>query len=527
MTRAHERRQHRRFSLRIPVAVLGETTTPRSRDLSESGLFIELSEPRPLGSPLPLRLLHPKTGEAIPAVGKIVRHVFAPNGSFVGVGLRFSHNDDFLSTRVRALLTELAGAELEPQAVRTEEDVAYAGVVDGAEPEGSDSIVLSFEDVDVTSEERADYRDPTNLEALAAQIVDPFSADEGIDVSFDDLDQEASDHLLDGSQEQPVVWPDTVPVLVLGGSRDKLTPHQQRVLAFVDGNNPVEQVARGAGIALDDTLAEIVRLAQRGLVLLPDPSEAVGQSHAAAPARPHSVRSKQLGLWDKARACVTEALAAERAGRPQDAAQLLEQALTLRPPNAVDIHARLALLGLGPLNDLEFAERHAHAAAAFSGDRPQIRRLLRAVRVQRARAKHIPRVTTTTATAPGPRSQASDDPTLRSRRRFTAVLAAVSILAVLGYNTWKYVLPWTEQPEEIETRVAELVPVSKVLLTRGRLVVTVADHGRWVALADKERRIEELAKWAQSTYSVNEVVVADATPMMLARATRGKVRIYR
>jgi hypothetical protein len=529
MSDPSDRRQHRRFSLRIPVAVLGENTVPRSRDLSETGLFVELSEPRPVGSPLPLRLVHPKTGEAIPAVCKIVRHAFASNGSFVGVGLRFANNDDVLGDRVRALLTELAGAGFTSEPETEGIDVAYAGTLDAAEDHQRRAapITLSFRDVAVTPEESTDYNVQANLESLAAQVVDPYSAEEGIDVDLNDLDEAETRALFDSSVSLPMVWPDTVPVLVLGANRSNLTPDQHRILAFIDGNNAVTQVAHGAGIGIEEVLAELARLARRGLVLLPEPTEAIVGTQST-PAAPKSTPGKQLGLWDKARACVTEALAAERAGRPQDAARLLEQALTLRPPNAADIHARLALMGLGPLEDLDFAEQHARAAAAFSGDRPQIRRLLRAVRSQRARAKRDTRNLESPAVAVSVPAHGSADPTGQGRRRFAALVAGVCILAVGGFNVRRYILPWRNAPEPIEARlVAELVPATKVILSRNRLVVTVGDRGQWVALADKQQRVEQLAEWARSNYGVGEVLVADATPLLLARFSRGKATVYR
>ncbi|MBI5507626.1 MAG: PilZ domain-containing protein [Deltaproteobacteria bacterium] len=461
MNDEHNRRRYRRFSLRLPVSLLGDDELQRLKDLSESGLFVECDTPRPVGTPLPIRLVHPNTGELIPAICKVVRQVFHADGTFAGLGLRFANTDNLLGAKIRRLLAELADASSDPPMEPVETDFEISGTLATTAMMPADvaaeDLSLSLDDLELVPG-AADYRDTGKREALAAQIVDPYSAGDAIDVDLSDLNAPPS-----------------------------VTPEAPAALA------PVTPATVAARYAKD------------------------GPERSAGP---------QLGLWDRARTSVTEALAAERAGRPQDAARLLETALTLRPPNAADIHARLALLGLGALADLAFAERHAHAALAFSGDRPQIRRLLRAVQAQRARlGPPADAQKTPPAPAPSPRPA---ERTGAPRRAFAMLVALVIVIAVVGFNVWKYVLPWTRGPESIDVAlISELVPATSAVVMPGRLVATIIDAEAWTNLADRQTRLEQLATWAKASYGVGEVVVADTRPQILGRAYRGTATVYR
>ncbi len=446
MTDAADRRRSPRFSIRLPVNVLGASDLPNSRDLSDTGLFIETQEANTIGAPLSVRLVNPVSGESIPAICKVVRQVHDSNGHQIGLGLRFANFDSLLQDKVRKLLVDVAGAEFpatHPGAL-ADTDVAYQGGLEAPSPATSmavaeTSVVLSFADLTVTTEADADYSNPAELESLAAQTLAPSPST--LDVDFSDLD--------------------------------------------AVGPSDTELVSPSSGLT----------------------------------------RTPQLGLWDRARSCITEALAAERTGRPHDAARLLQEALTFRPPNAADIHIRLALLGLGALADLAFAEEHAQAAVEIAGNRPQARRILRAVQTQRTR----PRTAKAAAAPTAPVIIAHRmDPGEAIRRRFIGFVALIAIAAAVGFTAWRFFSPFDERPVAVTMApIQALVPAASAVSHRERLVVTVVDIAAWHALADKQSHLEQLGTWAQTTLHISEVIVTDTAPVLLARVKDGKAIVYR
>ena len=83
-----ERRNARRFGITLQVRQVGHRQVDRASDVSLGGLFLRTGEPQREGGCVPLRLVHPMTGEIIPAVCQVVHQVYSERGEFLG-GRRF------------------------------------------------------------------------------------------------------------------------------------------------------------------------------------------------------------------------------------------------------------------------------------------------------------------------------------------------------------------------------------------------------------------------------------------------------
>jgi hypothetical protein len=97
-----------------------------------------------------------------------------------------------------------------------------------------------------------------------------------------------------------------------------------------------------------------------------------------------------------------------------------------------------------------------------------------------------------------------------------------------GWNIYRWVLlPQRGAPLLVDTReVSAFVPASRVQQYPKKLVVTVA--AGWDTLTPMERRerLVGLAAWAKAKLEIDEVIVADSKPTLLARVVAGRVILY-
>jgi len=518
-----ERRRARRFQLRVPVTVLGATDQPASRDLSEGGVFIETAVPQPIGVVLPVRLVHPDTGEVIPAVCQVVRQVHDDDGQLLGLGLRFANTDESLGDRIRNLINDLV--ESEPGgagagAPRDDDELDELDELDEKDDPTAALAVVEFDEPEITWESEGE-------------------GDETVEVLV--VEAEVSDSAEHHPAAAPIIWPDTQPEKILGALRHGLTPMQLRLLPFINGNNTVEEVAHGAGLGLEATLGDLSDMARRAVIRIPtqpidddlagweksteEPTEAKHAKPLFPGRQEHAAEQER---WRQARSLVTQGLAAERNDDFEDAVTLLEQALDLKPPNGANIHARLAILGMEHLGDLDLAEEHARAARDADPHRPYGRRLLRRVKRLRVRgvkprAKKKPKqVRRTTQQKKKPQTPA------RVPRRAVATLMMMFLVAgLIGWNAYRYLLPMLDAPPHLDVReLAEIIPATDARIRDGKLVVTTSETWDSLTTMEKTDHLERLAAWARQTHGVSEVLVADSTPVLRARVRGKKITIF-
>jgi hypothetical protein len=139
-----ERRVHRRYGISVQIRPFGSKESQKSADVSLGGVFLPTSDPHKMGGCLPLRLVHPLTGEVIAAVCKVVHQVYDAEGVLVGLGLRFANIDRNLSERMRSLLEDITG---EDQGPTPDESVVSVDIqdlegIDTADLEGGLTVEL-------------------------------------------------------------------------------------------------------------------------------------------------------------------------------------------------------------------------------------------------------------------------------------------------------------------------------------------------------------------------------------------------
>ncbi len=519
-TPATERRRHQRFELHLPVTVVGDHGRAALRDISEGGLFIETSEPLPLGDALPLRLVHPESGDELAVRCQVVRHVHDQHGALLGLGLRFVDLDATMNQRILALIADLTGLAGDDEGAPADSDQA---------DDDDDAAVFELEEAPWPDEADDGERPEVDVLVLGGELAE---ADEPAAA-----DQEPATGAV---PEVPIIWPDSQPRKA-EGRRPALNPMQLRLLAFVDGNNSVAQIARGAGIDLELALQELSELAHDGVLHIPEqPTDddeidawAAGIDTGAAALFPgREAEREQRELWRKAHALVAQGLAAERNNDFAEAAGLLEAALDLDPPNRGNIHARLAVLALEHLHDPVRAEKHARAVIEAEPHRPYGERLMRQIRARKARRvklRRAPKQSRRRRVITKPRLlHKGRAPRRTSLRPLVGAIATLAVVALAAWNLNTFLLaPRRQAPKELSpAAISDLVPARQVLLQDRRLVVTIATG--WTTLSPTERRekVERLARWAKDNHQVEEVLVADPSPRLLARARDGVVTLF-
>ena len=154
-----ERRQYRRFSVRVSVMLLGDSVPAVCRDLSLGGLCVETKNIRQVGAPVPIRIFDPSTKQQIPALCKTMRHVLGPDGAIEGLGLRFANVDDALKERVEKLLISLVGPEVK-EAIETPVDLTDIAIIEHEVPSTPELVELPL---DVVLEETTAPGAPPNV----------------------------------------------------------------------------------------------------------------------------------------------------------------------------------------------------------------------------------------------------------------------------------------------------------------------------------------------------------------------------
>lgn len=112
----HEQRQHLRFDKVFPVrleSILFGDVSCIARNVSAGGIFLETSDPLPLGARVRVRFLNPEETAEIVALGEVKNHYFVnyvQNGvsrSVTGMAVRFSSFEEESQNILRECLDRL------------------------------------------------------------------------------------------------------------------------------------------------------------------------------------------------------------------------------------------------------------------------------------------------------------------------------------------------------------------------------------------------------------------------------------
>lgn len=119
MSAADDRRRDRRFDKVFSVYIAGAwgSAFGIARNISEGGMFIESSDPYPLGSRMQVTFYLPDSDAEMTAVGEVVHLCFlnrtAAGGSrevLVGMGVRFT---GFVQENTQQVTSQVAMAQLQ------------------------------------------------------------------------------------------------------------------------------------------------------------------------------------------------------------------------------------------------------------------------------------------------------------------------------------------------------------------------------------------------------------------------------
>jgi hypothetical protein len=111
-----EQRQHLRFDKVFPVrleSILFGEVACIARNVSAGGIFLETSDPLPLGARVRVRFLNPEETAEIIALGEVKNHYFVNyvqngiNRSVTGMAVRFSSFEDESQAILRDCLDRL------------------------------------------------------------------------------------------------------------------------------------------------------------------------------------------------------------------------------------------------------------------------------------------------------------------------------------------------------------------------------------------------------------------------------------
>lgn len=217
---------------------------------------------------------------------------------------------------------------------------------------------------------------------------------------------------------------------------------------------------------------------------------------------------------DRYQALLGEADRLQFDSRSQEAFARIEEALSIYPVDAEELHVRLAKLAMDA-ERLSVAEKHADAAHRLNPSRRDAAHLLRTIQAQR---------TTRRLTAP-PISRRSATP----KRQLAAFgIAAAIVVISIGWNIYRYAIPRGDKPESLAlTSFDDIFPADRVLV-QNKVVYVMVDE-RWAGLgkSEKETKTRALAERSKRLSDVERLVVTTEEPRVVATWSQGSVRVYR
>lgn len=242
-------------------------------------------------------------------------------------------------------------------------------------------------------------------------------------------------------------------------------------------------------------------------------------SRPAPPA--HAAKAATGPLPPEVAKLVDEAFQAEMNGKLAEAARILDKALPLASDRA-DLFATRARLA-AQTNDVRGAASFARRAAELEPSNPQY-----AMLYQRFTAAGAPPASAAVAEQAGPAPRAARKSFLPADRRgwtLTAV-AGVAFALIAGGNLWYWVIRPDGGPAPIDPApYRELVPMARLALGEDGRAYGTVDVAEWIALADREQRVAELADRLEDL-GASYVVLSDADARLVATVRDGKIRVY-
>ena len=106
---SEERRKSQRADLvvRVDYRTVDELFSDFARNINEGGIFVETSNPHPLGTGVSLQFRIPGSEEPIQVSGTVVRHSGSETGELSGMGIEFGELDRQSRQRINGLVRRL------------------------------------------------------------------------------------------------------------------------------------------------------------------------------------------------------------------------------------------------------------------------------------------------------------------------------------------------------------------------------------------------------------------------------------
>lgn len=251
--------------------------------------------------------------------------------------------------------------------------------------------------------------------------------------------------------------------------------------------------------------------------------DAAGSKEAAPQAKSKvetaTIRERnEAARIDSAR-IISEAQRAIASGNFERAFDLLGQAANIFPVNAEQLYLQQAKIALEQLNDLNRALAQAKAAIALAPSDFEVKRVLDLITA---------RITEDAAQ----RDKAARRFKFESLRTRSVAIVGVAVLvvaAVLGWSTWRYLLPRGKTPTQIEAAAfSGVMPIRQAKLHRSAVYLTIESAG-WTKLTETTKRenLRRLATIARERFGVTRVVLADPQPAILGTVTQDKIVLGR
>lgn len=549
--RAYPRYQ---VTLRVHMADLGEVTASVTKDFSEGGVFLHTSAYRPPGSLIPLALIDPTSSEEIPVMAQVIHVKKNDAGEVYGLGTQFLHLDDSLAEKIRKLV-RLIAEETDP-AVSLEEESSPETVPSAEEELSPHAYNLMEMTPRVGKGAGSRQLTPIQTQLLAfingKSRIDAIIRASGLRVgeAVGALTQLIKEKVIEIPRPEIHVDP------ILSPPVSSPLPSTQEKSPSTEPQKPPIQKPPEAPPSQKRPQAHVgPSLKHRPIIVkerVRSKSQQRGQERAQPASNDHLTPEETQARTQFTKTRVQEYLQKANAaldyGKLAESVRLLQLALNLNPPNAGEIHLKLADIAFRYLRNVSLAERHALSAISLMPENEDARSMLNKIHHK----DDQPMETRT----PTPSSQSKKEKEKKglfdklhkkekkkdslsaigfkgkptSKPESTTIhylLLATGFLAVLSWNYWKYFTPHYGTTSPDMTFVNTIIPLETVTIS-GRMLQGIVNK-KWYLLTSEEQKtaLENFYAWSNREHNTETIYLYTNEGKYRAVYLNDKIRLYR
>ncbi|MEZ4270783.1 MAG: hypothetical protein R3C68_04935 [Myxococcota bacterium] len=473
----------RSVPLRVETMQFGVVDGHLDVALDTGILAVDANSATPIGTSLLVRLIHPKTGNQIPAFYRVVGHRHSADGTIAGLNLKLPSGDAQLQASLQGLVDDILGVasgDLDDDNPGTRGSPNQAAILSepGYTSAGAEAVIGNAEfslPVQITLPPFGDF----------PAAITPYVEDSGL--------------LVLTQTQQPVgqrasVWithPRDDELIAVNCQIDRTVSSRAGspsglVLRFIDVDS-----------ALRTTLQDLIDFLRETSVKSPAVVDVAAQER---------MWSEQIRVF-------------RRSGRLKEALELLRKMVDQHPMD-IELHLELAEVALA-LDNLKLAHWHADFCSKMASERPEPRKVLADISERRrSRAQDK-------AKQESNKTRQMQAPT-NGRRTQLGIASLLVVVSLVGWNVWRYVIPHGPQAEPVNTQIAaDLLPTQKIVTFNNRLYIVAADNWKTLAIEQKREVLRKLARRVKLELGVSEIIVAGADAALLARTRDEQVTVYR